>query len=328
MAEAAKRSAANTDLYIGTLRASIGLFPTKAAPGEEQKFDTAGPNGGVLRYEKRAAEKPVGEETEVAATPVAPVDALGGGGSGGGSGGSVGGLFVGGNGAAVEGEFRQVLVEEGSDEEVKPDEVRRGVRMPDGRFIDCSDQIAAIEARTKLDRMDIVACIDSTLVRRERVLGSYYIGAQDTDAPPALRALYEALRRRRECAVVKYTTRSRQNLGVIVPHAKTSTLVLLTLVFVEDFREPPAKALSLGKAKITEQHVEMMSTLLGSLHDTADVFEDLRDDAIRLREELRARAEAGEMDAEVVEPLPESVEAQSLEAQLEASMAAMSAGKL
>lgn len=334
MADPAKKSTANTELFIGTLKAPIGLFGTNAKPDKTQEFDTAGPNGGVLKYEQRGVETPMDEQTETA--PDAPVrDALTGDAIAKDPGSDAPPIeeafppaAAASNGAAlVEGEFRQVLVEEGTGEVVEPEDVRKGVRLEDGRFIDCTDQLAAIVNRTKLDRMEVVATIDATQIRRERVTGSYYIGAQDPKATPVLRLLFESLKTRREVAVVKYTTRSRQQLGVIAPHAKTGTLVLLSLVWSEDWRAAPAKATAIAKVSVTDRQVGVMSQILAAMHDTVDVLDTLRDDAIKLREELKVRAEAGEM-AEVVEPLPAPVEAQDVEAQLEASLAAVKAGKL
>lgn len=331
MATAAARSSANTDLYIGTLKASIGLFGTQAKPGQMASFDTAGPNGGVLKYEQRGAAAP---ETAVE-QPDAPVerrDAL----SDEPSPSVAEAIAVVADAhprlpdtrALVDGEFRQVLVEEGSGEVVTSNQVRRGVRLADGSFVDCTAQVDAIVERTKLDRMEVVATIDSTQIRRERVIGSYYIGAQDPQAAPVLRLFYEALRSRREVAIVKYTTRSRQQLGVVAAHAKTGTLVLLSLVFAEDFREAPAKARAIQKVSVPQEQVAAMAALLGALHGTVDDIDGLRDDAIALREELRVRAEAGEMSAEVVEPLPVVGEVPDLAAAMQESIAAVRAGKV
>lgn len=348
MADAAKKSAANTTLYVGTLKASVGLFTTKADPAKTAKFDTAGPNGGTLKFEQRSVAVPVGEEpaaeAPVVSDPLAtrqeeerkllelahaaedaalerefgvpmgriltPED------------------LEPATPTLVDGEFRRVLVEEGSGQIVEADAVRRGVRREDGAFVDCTEQIAAIEERTKLDRIDIIRCIDGTRIRRERVLGSYYVGAQDAEAKAALKLLYDALRSRREVAIVKYTTRSRQQLGVIMPHAATGTLVLLNVVWAEDWRAAPSKATAIQKVAVPERQVLAMCKLLGALHGHVDDLDVQRDDAVALREELRARALAGEMDAEVVEPLPAAMPEPDLEGALEASLAAVRAGKV
>jgi non-homologous end joining protein Ku len=348
MANAASRSAANTTLYVGTLKASVGLFTTKADPAKTAKFDTAGPNGGTLKFEQRSVAVPVGEEpgaeSPVASDPLAAEHerervALAAAQAADDEaferefGGLPGRSFPApapAESAAtlVDGEFRRVLVEEGSGQIVEADAVRRGVRREDGSFVDCTEQITAIEERTKLDRIDIIRCIDGTRIRRERVLGSYYVGAQDAEAKAALRLLYDALRERREVAIVKYTTRSRQQLGVIMPHATTGTLVLLNVVWAEDWRAAPAKATSIQKVAVPERQVLAMCKLLGALHGHVDDLDVQRDDAVALREELKARALAGEMDAEVVEPLPAAVPEPDLEGALEASLAAVRAGKV
>lgn len=338
MANAASRSSANTDLYVGTLKCSIGLFGTQAKPGKEQKFDSAGPNGGALKYEQRGAVAPVSEATDLDETMDVQADPLAGDPD------KIATDFGTPAAAAVtspldewdaqkaaglvDGEFRQVLVEDGTGVEVRPEDVRKGIRLEDGRFVDCTAQLTAITERTKLERIDIVATIDTTRVGRTRVVSSYFIGVQDEkdiEGAARLRLLYEGLRLRREAAVVKYAARSRQQLGAILASPATGSLLLLTLVFEEDFREPPARAKLIQKAAVSEQQVAAMGALLGALHDTPDVMNTLRDDAIAMREELRVRALAGEMDAGVVEPLPEPDEF-DLEASLEASLAAVSAG--
>lgn len=321
MAEAASRASGNTVLYVGTLAVNVGLFGTQAKLAKEAEFDTAGPHGGVLRHQQRAAEKPIEEQVEapvpVTSDPLAGIadftaptgtsDAV----------------------ASVEGEFRQVLVEDGyPDHTVEPHELRKGVRLEGGEFIDCTDQLAAIVERTKLDRMDVVATVDSTTIRRREVIGAYYIGAQDEKAPPVLRLLFEALAQERRAAVVKFTTRSRQQLGVIVPDTRTGTLMLMSLVFHEDYRDAPAKAKVIQNAQVTEAQVDVMRQIVKSLNDTPDVFDTLRDDAIALREELRARALAGEMSAEVVEPLPEPATAEELDEVLSGALANVRAGKV
>lgn len=332
MAEAAKKSSANTDLYIGTLKAAVGLFGTNAKPSGTPDFTTAGPNGGRLKYELRGAPAPApAEPVETVPAEAGVSDPL--------ATSEPVSLDIAERstvtmeldepssaGALVDGEFRQVLVEEGSGEVVEADDVRKGVRLEDGRFIDCTDQLAAIEKRTKLDRIEVVKCIDSTRIRRQRVIGARYVGGQDPESIAKLALLWRSLHERREVAVVKYTLRKRQYLGVIEASAQAGALVLLDLVWSEDWRAAPAKA-KLADVQVPVQQVAAMGALLGALHGTPDVLDELRDDAIALREELLARALAGEM-AEVVEPLP-AVEADAdIEAALEASIAAVTAGKV
>lgn len=316
MAAAASRVSAKSTLTIGSVEVEVGLFSTRADPKSVVKFETAGPNGGVLKTEQRAVEVAVEEQdapdVPVQADPLAedplapaPLDPA-----------KAEDYIVKAQAAnaagaellateSVQGEYRQVLVEEGTGETVLPEDVRRGVRLDDGRFIDLTEQVEAIDERTKLDKMAVVSFIDVGQVQRERVVGSYFVGGETAAEQRPLRLIYEAMKATRRAAVVKWTKRSRQSLGVIVAHGPSKTLVLLELVWQEDFREAPARARNIAKATVTEAEVAAASELIAALSDTRQSLDELRDDAIALRVELRQRAEAGEMDAEVVEPLSE-----------------------
>lgn len=329
MAEAAKRASKLTTLTIGEVKVPVGLFTTKQDPKSVAKFATAGPNGGVLAYETRAVAAPVGEgdgpDVPVQSDPLA-----------------VGDVVAADPGpeardeapepevtqaAVVPGEYKQVLVEAGTGEVVEKEKVRRGIRREDGSFIDLTDQVEAIDERTKLERMDVVGFIDSTRVTRSRVLGSYFVGAgDDPQAPRALRLIAEGLKKTRRAGVVKWTKASRQTLGVLV--SEGGTLRLLELAWAEDLREAPAKAAVIAKAVVTESEVDAVCELIEAMSDTTETLDNLRDDAIALREELIARAEAGEMDVRVVEPVAEAESAPDLEAALTASIAAVRAGKV
>lgn len=223
-----------------------------------------------------------------------------------------------------DGEYGRVLVEEGSGVEVPPEQVRRGVRLEDGRFVDCTGRLAQIEQETLLEQMTVVAFVDISQVPRATVSGAYYIGVGDEKADRALRLLYEALRNRRRAAVVKLTKRSRQSLGVIGWLGEC--LMLYELVWAEDFREAPVRAKRIQHAAVSAEQVAQMGRLVDAMSAPVSVLSELRDDAIALRQDLHDRAAAGEfeeipeipelVDAEVVEPEDEIL------AQLEASLAA------
>jgi non-homologous end joining protein Ku len=339
MASATKKASSLTTLKIGAVEVPVGLFSTVASPSKLAQFDTAGPNGGVLKARAIARPVPVEEtavdvpDVPVASDPLAddpgPEDpgpeetfeervraALGDRDP------ESSPLFDKTHAPLqqVDGQYGRELVEEGSGLVVLPQNVRKGVRLEDGRFIDCTTQLEVIDDTTKLERMEVLYFIDGTHVPRVRVKGAYYVGAADEKAPRALRIIFEALKATRRMAVVKLTKKSRQTLGVIGNAG--GVLVLLELVWSEDFREPPARATRIQKEQVTEQEVAMFSQLIEAMSAPPSVVDDLRDDAIALREELRVKAEAGEV-AQIIMPAP-ATEAESLMASLEASLAAVS----
>jgi DNA end-binding protein Ku len=345
MASATKKASVLTTLQIGTVQVPVGLFSTVASPSKLAQFDTAGPNGGVLKAQ------PVARAVPVAETPVdVPDVGVQGDPLGDDPGPETGSRedlervaeMTGGTvhdlspdapayqympsseppapvlpDAPVDGQYGRELVEEGSGVVVLPQDVRRGVRLEDGRFIDCTAQLAQIEDETRLDRITVIGFVDATQIPRVRVKGAQYLGAADEAAPRALRIMYEALKGTRRMALVKLTKRSRQTLGVI--GVSRGVLMLLELVWAEDFREPPARATRIQKEQVSAAEVGMFAELVHAMAVPMSVLEELRDDAIAKREELREKAERGEV-AEILLPTPADP-AEDLMAQLEASLA-------
>lgn len=310
MAEASKRAAALTELVIGKVRVPVGLYTTTAKPGKLAEFQTAGPNGGVLFYDDQAKVSPLSSDTPVPemrvqqADPFAddpgsdtpPPDA-----------GAVAATASKMAGQTLTpGEFRQVLVEEGSGVKVEKADVRRGVRHDDGSFTDLTAHLQRIEQETRLEQMEVVDFIDVGTVERARIEASYYIGAGDAQATLPLRLVYEAMKLTRRVAVVKWSARSRQSLGVLTAHGNSKCLVLLKLAWAEDWREPPAKALSVSTARVSAEQITMAVRLIEAMSGKAASLAALRDDAIVLREELHAAALAGKVEAVEPEPAPES----------------------
>lgn len=291
----------------------VGLIPpvpvilhgTVADSAKMADYATAGPNGRPLRYVQRAEAAPVEEVPEGQPVPVlhdaAGVEPREDPGP------EVPPSWAqpsGQQAASEPGRFRQILIETPSDgqseddmPEVTRDQVLRGMRLDDGEFVDLTDELADIEARTKLEQMEVIATLDYGQVPRERVIGSYYLSADSADAPPLLRLIYEAAREVRRACVVKWTAKTKQSLGILVPHASTGALLVLKLAWAEDVREPGAKQLAHQQASVHAVEVDAMADLLLAMGETRRTGLDvLRDDARALREELHERVAAGTVE--------------------------------
>lgn len=329
MAAAPKKAATLTKLVIGKVEVGIGLFSSTQKPGKLTEFTTAGPNGGVLMQDDTTAEAPLSAETPLPEERVGRTDAFS-------DPGSEAPLPTdeGSTQAATAakvltpGEFRTTLVEKGTGVRVERADVRRGVRHEDGTFVDCTEQLAQIERETKLEQMTVVGFIDVGQVERARIEGSYYVGAAEPKSLIPMRLIYEAMKLKRRVAVVKWSVRSRQSLGVMVAHGNSGTLVLLKLAWAEDWREAPAKAVSIQGAEVTAEQVDMAARLVEAMSDTVDTLDGLRDDAIELREELYEKALKGEVaPVEVPEPEPDEELEDAFAASVEALLATPRAGK-
>jgi DNA end-binding protein Ku len=317
MAKAASKASAKTTLVLGKLEIPISLFSTQDKPEKLAEFTTAGPNGGRLMVRPVAAPVPVAEDAQVPVdVPVHSTchsDPLS-------DGPSVTTVALSPPSTTIAGEYQRELVEDGTGQVVEPDQVRRGVRLEDDRFIDCTEQLAEIERQTRIERAEIVAFVNVGTVPRARVKAAQYVGTDDPNAPRALRLLYEAMRQRRRVAVLKLTKRSRQTLGVL--GWLGDALMFYELVWSEDFRPPPARATVIQKATVTAAEVEQAVALVDAMSGTGDVVDEMRDDAIALREQLMAQALEG-LIPNVVTPRYRTEPVMDLSAQLEASLAAM-----
>lgn len=293
--------ATNTTLAFGKVSANVSLYKTTGADVAEAEWDTAGPNGGKLRYKDVAAEK----RDVTADVGTAPADPLAG---------DPGsdtpddlGSRVAAQAASVpaetverpEGELRRILVEEGdeAEREVTRDDIRRGVRRDDGKFIDLTTQLEAIEELSKLDECRIVSFIDVGQIDRARILGSYDIGANEPGAATTLRTLFEALRQTRRVGVVKFTKRSKQSLAVIAPHARRGTLVMIEVEWANRVREPHEKAAAIASAAFNPDEVEATASLIELMHGRVEELDKLRDDRVTQTAALLAAVEAGKVEA-------------------------------
>jgi non-homologous end joining protein Ku len=310
--EEVKRASVTTTLQLGAVEAEVKLYKATGSEEKAPKFQTAGPHGGILRAEKRAVEVAV-DETPVGADPLGfeedddptvvpaaqpsvtidpgadperpPLEE-----------GSSVGVAV---GASAPGEFKTVMVEEGyEDEIVEPEQVRKGVRHDDGRFTDLTDQLAKIDEDSKLERLEVLDFIRRERVPRERIVSSYYLAAGDKGLPPkVLRVIYEAMRRAERVAIVRWTKRKGQSLGILAPHA-SGALVVMEVVFADAARKPNAACLAHMRAMVTEKQVERAVELVEGMNAPPSALDEYVDKRVALQRELFEKAEAGESLAE------------------------------
>lgn len=269
-----------TTLVLGSVTAEVALLKTTGDPVKLPEFVRAGPSGGALRKESRLvyeAQVPKTDPLAISAESDAETGAWA----------EVTDAFQAGEGF-IPAEYRDVLVEEGSNAEVREDEVRRGIRDDSGVFIDLTEHLARIDEETKLQEMEVAAFIRVEQVPRERVTGSYYLASSDGTGAKVLRLVYEAMRKSRRVAVVRWTKRTRQALGVIVPHAASGALLVLELSWEAQWRTPPPRALShlMPVADVSPSEIEAAVSLVDALADSRAALDEMEDDAVRLRTEL------------------------------------------
>lgn len=282
MRQTASRASTTTQLVLGAVTAEVALLKTTGEPVKLPEFVRAGPSGGALRKESRLIEGPETARTD----PLTQADP-----------GDVGvppekktemplpdDYFFDVTSPAAR--YRDVLVEEGTGYEFAEGElVCRGIRDESGAFIDLTENLARIEAETQLEAMEVAAFIRVEQVPRERVTGSYYLATSDGNGAKVLRLVYEAMRETKRVAVVKWTRRTRQALGVIVPH-RSGALMVLEIAWDSQWRDPGPRCLALQEVEVSPAEVAAAAALINALADSRHALDELEDDAVALRRDL------------------------------------------
>ena len=101
---------------------------------------------------------------------------------------------IGGEGHRSHHPVTQGLLEVGYDDELSADQIRQGVFLEDGTFVDVTDDLAAVKEVTQLEVMEVAAFVPARSVPLKRVTGCYYIGSDGEGSPTILRLLLEAMR--------------------------------------------------------------------------------------------------------------------------------------
>lgn len=207
--------------------------------------------------------------------------------------------------------------------EILPEQIRRGLWI-DGSFVDCEDQLESIEGQTKLETMTVESFIPVQNVPRERIVGSYFVAPEDGYGQKVCALLWAGLRGTQKAAIVRWTARSRQSIGVLV--GRPDGLVVHKLVWAEKARIPNAAVRSVPAvaAQLSADELEATAGLLRAMTERGRAeLDELRDAAVVMREDLHAAARAGKVQpvGKVEEP-PAAEAAVSLLDALKASAAA------
>lgn len=175
---------------------------------------------------------------------------------------------------------------------------RKGVRKADGKFVDLTDQIEEITERSTLEEMRIVSFIDVRHVPRERIISSYYLAGETGEGAPPVRllaTLMAAMRQKERVAVVRFSKRVGQTLGILTAR-RDGAIVLLEVAYAAQERGPNPTCLAAKQVEPRTGDVAGAIELIESMAGKRESLDSIRDPRLTMEMELIARAEAGELD--------------------------------
>lgn len=168
-------------------------------------------------------------------------------------------------------------------------------------WVDLTDELADIDLRTRVDGQEVAACIAQSSIPAGRVRDSWYVAPAGKGAPKVLALLWSALRKHRVGALVRWTKRTNQALGVVVARGteKKPHLELMELTFSAHVKPLPDRC-DLGAALAATTDVERAAAerLVAAYREKPSVVDVLRDERSAQRAEvLQAAREGRELPA-------------------------------
>jgi non-homologous end joining protein Ku len=233
-------------------------------------------------------------------------------------------------------ERKQAFIDTATGEVVDDAKCLRGIRIGEEFKVIDPDAIEQINEATKLKTMVVLGSLplDEARVKYgNRTTGTYFIQSPAKGgSPKAYRLVMESLREKRQgkkvvaparALVTKRTARSRQKLALIYvdENGGKPFLRMEEIEFANKVREPDAQVLAPLTAEVDEAQIEMARKVIDKMPDGNAAIESEVDEAVTMKRELIEKAVAGET---IVAPakIAETVEADNLMANLEASLAA------
>jgi non-homologous end joining protein Ku len=308
--EQVKSASLKTTLTLAGLETPVALYKTTASSTKARKWDSAGPHGGELMAEARPAvvatasnpdakADPIGSDSAASATEAAPPAAP-----------------------------TPKLIEKGHGE-ISADEVRKGIRLEGGKFIDLTEHLKQAAEDSARDSMEIVDFIAVGAVPLERVQGSYYL-AGDTPQegmtmPGAmLHTIALAMRASRRVAVVRWTKAGKgQSLGVLKVTGRDDRLALIVveLAWADHFRAPNDRCHAFNEVEVDADAVAQAVSLIETMAAKPKTLNDHVDPRAALEAELVERAESGQLAEFEGAPDPVGEDIGTLLEQLEGALA-------
>lgn len=200
----------------------------------------------------------------------------------------------------------------------------RGIRTGESFQQIPDESIKAIDEALASKEIVVERSVNLSDVPFERATGAAYLQVPaKANSAKFYRLVYEALiaGKTPKALRVKYVARTRQKLGVIYADTNAKCLVLVTLTFAADVREPDEQILSPQKVEVEKPMVTKLRKVIDSLDtDDAGDWSAPVDEAIEQRKALVDAALAGE--GIEVEPKAEAevIEADELDALLDKTL--------
>jgi len=219
--------------------------------------------------------------------------------------------------------IRYQRVNERTGKEVEYGEIVKGAEVGDSRYVMIdSDELDAI-APDRSRSLDIHTFVDRTEIDPVYFQKTYYLGPSSPEAAKAYALMRDALADSNRVAIGTLVMRGKEYLTAI--RSDQDVLVLETMFFADEVREPKEQLDVPARAKAKPQELAMAMQLIDSMAGTwrPDDYRDTYTDRVK---ELISAKKKGE-EVTVAEAAPEATNVVDLMSALQASVEAAKQGR-
>jgi DNA end-binding protein Ku len=219
--------------------------------------------------------------------------------------------------------IRYQRVNERTGKEVEYGDIVKGAEVGDSKYVMIdSDELDAI-APGRSRSLDVHAFVDRTEIDPVYFQKTYYLGPSSPEAAKAYALMRDALAESNRVAIGTLVMRGKEYLTAI--RSDSDVLVLETMFFADEVREPKEQLDVPARAKAKPQELSMARQLIDSMAGTwrPDDYRDTYTD--RVKDLISAKKKGEEIT--VAEAAPEATNVVDLMSALQASVEAAKQGR-
>jgi len=154
-------------------------------------------------------------------------------------------------------------VAEGSESEVPYEDIVKGYEVNKGEFVIVTPEELEAVAPGRTRTIDIEDFVDLSDIDPIYFARAYYLGPADDAAVRTYRLLVEAMGDTGKAGIGRFVLRSKEYLAAVRP--SNGILVLETLFFADEIRDPAAVIGPLPRAKVGERELTIARQLIESM---------------------------------------------------------------
>src|SRR4051794_21462170 len=195
--------------------------------------------------------------------------------------------------------IRYERVNEDTGDEVEYEDVVKGAEVSDGEYVMLTQEELESVEPGRSRTIDISDFVDAAEIDPVYYQKSYYLGPSDDTAKKAYALLVKAMAKAERIGVATFVMRGKQYLAAIRPSPDEKVLILETMHFADEVREPADELDQLPtRTKVDKKDLDMAVSLVTSLTTDWDP-KNYRDTYTERVEQL---IDANKKDREIVVP--------------------------